>query len=589
MSSLTSYLAKKGAVNPARLQKALLNQAIKGGSTSLSLLEVEAISDERLVEMTGKFFRLSTITIAGCLSADPDVVALLPAARCEDLGILAVDRDGDGIVVACVEPPSGTALELLERDAPDKLTFVIASPVGMALALALHLDLGLDPRILAIVRRDGPLELEGIGEKVAGALDALLGRAESTPEPEEEEDDDDDWEEDEDEEDEEDDETEEEDDEWEEDEDEVDEPPAEGRSSLVGKYIIVNRIGARKRLPSVQVDVPESTREPVQAEERRLEEDDSTDVTFTDGSLRASRDTRPGRPSSVPPPPAEPKRTPSVTRTRPESVPAAILKEVVQEYLEDDFTPPRRAGKPRLQVRPEPVPEPAAPKAEDVRVTRTVAVTPQPTEPVRVETPREEPPPERPKPETKTLHGMAVLDGIRSAPEGAVQGYSVDVPEILSLSEVLAEIEESESAAEVTDVVHRYALQFFDFVLMMRYRRGRFELAGVSSRGWSWPLDRLPTQIMGYDQLPESVRKVGQPHLGPVDEDGKIAEVIRAVGRPLPANGMLMPISLKGRAIVLLYGDNGERATSFDEVHDLFHATWVATNTLLALLEERRK
>jgi hypothetical protein len=255
---------------------------------------------------------------------------------------------------------------------------------------------------------------------------------------------------------------------------------------------------------------------------------------------------------------------------------------VVEEYLEDGFRPSRRPPTPR------PEPEEPVRKPDGVTVTRTVNVTPPPAQTVDVER-AEEPEPARRKPVTQTLHGMRVLDDLKTAPEGAVQGYSVEVPEILSLSDALAEIETSQNAGEVTDVVHRYALQFFDFVIMMRYRRGRFELAGASTRGWAWPLDELPRQVMGYDQLPESVRKVGQPHLGPVEEDGTIAEIIRKVGRPIPANGMLMPISLKGRAIVMIYGDNGDRATAFDEVHDLFHATWVATNTLLSLLEDRRK
>ena len=176
MSSLTSYLAKKGAVNPARLQKALLNQAINGGSTSLSLLEVEAISEEQLVEMTGKFFHLSTMGLSDCLSVDPDLVRSLTRTRCEDLGLAACGREEGGLLVACVEPPSGTALGLLERDAPGKLTFVIASPVAVALTLALHHGVDLDPRIAALVRRDGPLELEGVDEGMRAALEAEAAR-----------------------------------------------------------------------------------------------------------------------------------------------------------------------------------------------------------------------------------------------------------------------------------------------------------------------------------------------------------------------------------------------------------------------------
>lgn len=579
MSSLTSYLAKKGAVTPPRLQKALLNQAIKGGSTSLSLLEVGAIEEDRLVEMTGKFHRLSTVGTAACLGADPDLVRSLPRTRCGDHMIVAVRREEHVIVMACVEPPARTILSLMEKDLGGRIRLVIASPVAVALALALHHGVALDPRVAAMARSLGE-EALGLGllpDKLAERARAVIAE-EPAAEPEPEVD---------------------EPDEEEERIDDGGEVPASdpGRSSMVGKYIIVNRIGARRRRPSV------ASKRPGELDEDRPEgRAGSTEVTFTDGSVKASDETRPKRPSSRPPPP--PKRP-----SKGDSVPPAVLTEVLDDYLESDVRPPPRIRAERLTT-PSRIEAPArqdgalrqAPRQvrdeaqDEVKVTRTVALTPEPGEPVKpdrspepVEGPPEQEPARQGRPSMKTLPGVAVVEGMAEARDGEVQGYSVEVPELKSLSEVLVEIEEAEKAGDITDAVHNYALQFFDFILMLKYRRGRFELAAASSRGWAWPLEKLPSQVMGYDQIPETIRKMGQPFLGPVDPDGAIAGIIRAVGRPLPANGMLMPISVKGRAIVILYGDNAERATTFEEVHDLFHSTWVATNCLLALLEERRR
>jgi hypothetical protein len=449
--------------------------------------------------------------------------------------IVAVRREEHVIVMACVEPPTRTILSLMEKDVGGRIRLVIASPVAVALSLALHHGVALDPRVAAMARSFGE-EALGLGllpEKLAERARAVIAEEPAAePEPEV--------------------------DEPEEEEERIDgEVPASapGRSSMVGKYIIVNRIGARRRRPSV------ASKRPGELDEDRPEgRAGSTEVTFTDGSVKASDETRPKRPSSQPPPPP---RRPS----KGDSVPPAVLTEVLDDYLESDVRPPPRIRAERLTT-----------------PSRIEGPRPEP-----VEGPQEQEPAGQGRPSMKTLPGVAVVEGIAEAKDGVVQGYSVEVPELKSLSEVLVEIEEAEKAGDITDAVHNYALQFFDFILMLKYRRGRFELAAASSRGWAWPLEKLPSELMGYDQLPETIRKMGQPFLGPVDPDGAIAGIIRAVGRPLPANGMLMPISVKGRAIVILYGDNAGRATTFEEVHDLFHSTWVATNCLLALLEERRR
>ena len=568
MSSLTSYLAKKGVVDSAMLQKALLNQAIRGGSPSMNLLEIGAIDERTLIEMICKFHRLSPVTTAECLGADPEMARLIPKSRSEKLGITAIRRDGSTLVVACVEPPHRTEQLLLERDV-GKFKLVAASPVAVALSCALHHGSNLDPRAarLALDAGEESLGLGSLPADVAARVRDLLARSASKemaqppgagPAPAAEE---------------------QEEGGWEDDVEEVAEEPRP-RESIVGKYIIINRIGARPRRPSFRPSALPPRQEPAAPERVELEQAPlSTDITFTDGSLKASEDSRPRRPSSPPPAPREP-----APRARADSRPPAVLTEVLDDYLSE-----KRSAPSPVRVGPyvHPVATPREPMA---RASRPPEAPPAPVTVVRPISVAGAPRPAGGDArEEASSAGAAVMEAIRKSPAEVVPGYPVEVDRLLSLPEVLEAIETTDRASDITDVVQRFALQYFDVVLVLRYRKGRFEVSAACSRGWAWPVEKLPVRVMGYDQLPETIRKMGQPYLGPLETGGRMAEILASLGRPLSPSAIMFPIAIKGRAVVVIYGDNGERPCSFEEVNDLFHATWVATNRLLALLEERKR
>jgi hypothetical protein len=115
MSSLTSYLAKKGAVEPGALQRVLLNQAIRGGGIGVNLLEASAIEEHRLVELTSRFHRLPGVHTPECLAADPDVVTSLSAGEATELAAVPVRRSEGEVLLACVEPLGRSELVSLER------------------------------------------------------------------------------------------------------------------------------------------------------------------------------------------------------------------------------------------------------------------------------------------------------------------------------------------------------------------------------------------------------------------------------------------------------------------------------------------
>lgn len=564
MSSLTSYLAKKGAVDPAALQKVLLNQAIKGGGIGVNLLEAEAIEEELLVRLSARFHRLPEMDVHQCLAADASVVTSIPEHLCVGLSVVPVRRENDQLVVACLEPLTRSDLASLQRSAGCRVKLVITSPLVVPLLISVHHDVPLDARIAQILRSRGlaALRLDELDPRVAGRIQGLLHRHLAAPErsSDEEEPSSDDWDD-------------LDDSEDIEDASEEDAQDGEQRDSVVGKYIIINRIGTRRRKPSIAMRPeprvePPASHSPGPAPEPIPEPEPAPEPE------------PPGRRSSAPPPP------------RRSSVPPAVLKEVVEEYLEGDLSSPPPVKAP--QVQEEQAHQEPSPSGEGLRADRTIAVgeasagdTRFVEKHVQADGSGAGPAQKRTRrPAMKTLPGVRLQDLAEG--EATLQGYSVEVPELVSLPEVLQAIEGASRAAEIIDVLHRYALQFFDLVMVLMYKRGRFEVTALSSRGWAWPVNQLPDRFMGYDQLPDTIQKLGQPHLGPVEPEGKIAGFLQTIGRPVPPRAILMPVTLKGRAIVVIYGDNGNKPVAFDEAHDLFHATWVATNSLMDLLKQSR-
>ncbi len=598
MSSLTSYLAKKGAVDPRVLQQVLLNQAIRGGGIGLNLLEAMAIDEGRLVELSGKFYRLPAMTTGECLASDGAVVRSLPRQLCVELDIVPVRREEGELLVACLEPLSRSDMASVERAAGCRVRLTLVSPLALPLIVAWHHDVPLDARVARVLASRGKdrLAVSGVLPEIASRIEELIasaaGPAENSGDADEAVSSDDDWSD-------------------LDDLEDLDEPvpeepePRSERDSIVGKYIIINRIGTRRRRPSihapaVKVSMPPKADEPATeappAETKPVE----AEITFATGDVKASSDTRPHRPSrpplqshgSVPPP------------RRQSSVPPAVLAEVLQDYLQSDVSPPLPVMLTDTRSNGEGAPLPGrkdtgagldGPTTQDqFLVGRTISVGTVPeaqthfiekhSDDMGRDARRRSKPSRQ---ELGTLPGIKLEDlGVLMRPP--IQGYAVDVPELVSLQEILLAVEGAAKANDVIDVLHRYALQFFDFVMLMRYRKGRFEVTALSSRGWAWPVQELADRFMGYDQLPDTIRKLGQPHLGPVIADSRIAAFLGAIGRPLPANAIMMPITLKGRAIVVIYGDNGNNPVAFDEAHDLFHATWVATNSLLGLLDQKR-
>jgi hypothetical protein len=89
--------------------------------------------------------------------------------------------------------------------------------------------------------------------------------------------------------------------------------------------------------------------------------------------------------------------------------------------------------------------------------------------------------------------------------------------------------------------------------------------------------------------LPSTVRNAAQPSLAAVPPDGPLADLLRELFVELPYNALFLPITVGSRVVAVLYGDNREAATPFDNVRELFHLAWAAGTRLGDLVRRRRR
>ncbi len=169
------------------------------------------------------------------------------------------------------------------------------------------------------------------------------------------------------------------------------------------------------------------------------------------------------------------------------------------------------------------------------------------------------------------------------------RGFPVPMMGMLTMSEVLRKIERASNATEVIDAIHDYATQFFAFVMMFRYRKGRFELSRSSARGWGFSVDEMSVRHMYSSSLPESIIKFARPCIYPVPEGHVFEKVLTACDRTGVDSLTLIPVSVKERVVVLVCGEKESGETKFDDISDLFHTAWMASNKLLSFIIDRKR
>lgn len=509
MKSLTSFFVYKGTVSPRVLQEVLLNQTIKGGGIGINLLEMKAMTEMTLVQMTGQFHRLLVVALQDLISVPDSVIGLISRDLVVRLKTLPFDVEGENVYIACFQPPVKKD-EMMIRNITGKIPrFFIASPLSIAVAHWIHYGVEISQRNAKIIERINREEnaiLDDIIDKVDESKRAHLmaviekrwdvfpridekretlvefseeeERKKGEIEPR-----------------------------WAEESDEE-----EDTDEIFSKYIVINRIGVRPRRHSGLFIKSSTDEEGVKPETEALEKEEPADVSAMQAEeipASAPEEVSPPQPEEVSPPQPE-----EVSRARPDEVPPTQYIEVMERKKSQIVT-------------------------EEARTT--------------------------------------------------IQGYPIPIMGMLTMTEVLAKIEAAGGASDVIDAVHDYATQFFDFVMMYRYRKGRFELTMASSKGWGYNTDEFSTKYLYSANLPEPIVSLARPCNIIVEEDHPFGKVLAECGRGLPPSAILIPVSVQNRVVVVIYGDNAEQGVVLDDIKDLFHAAWMASNKLLSFIIEKKK
>jgi len=89
--------------------------------------------------------------------------------------------------------------------------------------------------------------------------------------------------------------------------------------------------------------------------------------------------------------------------------------------------------------------------------------------------------------------------------------------------------------------------------------------------------------------LPQVVHGAAQPLLTRIEENTPLAAFVTELFGGLPRNALFLPVVVGHRVVAILYGDNRDATTSFEQVRDFFHLAWAAGERLAKLARERRR
>jgi hypothetical protein len=178
---------------------------------------------------------------------------------------------------------------------------------------------------------------------------------------------------------------------------------------------------------------------------------------------------------------------------------------------------------------------------------------------------------------------------LQESPLAAAFAEAVDAPSL-----TLADGLEALKAAADRDVV---------FETLCLVGRGQFAFSALFSvqgdvatarialgAGWA---DRAALAGASVDlAAPSSLRTVVQtaaPFIGRVGEDAALGDILQRLGRPAPLHAALVPVTLRGRTVAIVYLDDGGRVLDADELVSAIQVSAEASNAFLRLIKAAKR
>ncbi len=161
-------------------------------------------------------------------------------------------------------------------------------------------------------------------------------------------------------------------------------------------------------------------------------------------------------------------------------------------------------------------------------------------------------------------HRRAVVPAVPPPPEPALER-----PRRLSFSEATSEIRAVESRDGILQVFFDFARQAFDFSALFLVHGGLVQGRVAARRGGPViDIERASFSLDGGGMF-RTVHETRGVHLGPPGEAPEDVELLAQLGRQRPSNCAVIPVSLRQRIVLMLYGDSGKRGVRANRVAKL--------------------
>ncbi|MCK9461727.1 MAG: hypothetical protein M0R80_19020 [Proteobacteria bacterium] len=281
-------------------------------------------------------------------------------------------------------------------------------------------------------------------------------------------------------------------------------------------------------------------------------------------------------------------RVPMSSRT------AALQRKLVPGFSADvppDATPTVSAppaapapAEPEPEPAPEPEPEPAPPAAKEVR---------QSTQRIVIESIKE-----RPRSLDTTM--KIVTGAAREPAVQLVRENTLEVPlapppapppppaaeprKLISFSEASELLREAEDRDAILSLLMAFSSQAFEFTALFVVQDNAAQGRMATVRGKAPHSLETVAVPLGEPGVFESVQRTRGYHLGPIGEAAADRRALSDMGREVPRGCALIPVVVRDRVVLMLYGDSGAtgvRANRIARIAEFGHLVAAAFERLL--------
>ncbi len=151
------------------------------------------------------------------------------------------------------------------------------------------------------------------------------------------------------------------------------------------------------------------------------------------------------------------------------------------------------------------------------------------------------------------------------------------------------ELKEAKSAKEVLRLWLDFSAQFFEYAAIFTIQG---EMAGGQGSRGMGPNSDYVSRIgipMDFPSVLADARRLGRWNLATLGPDGMNATFARDLQRGLGRKVFTTPVMLRGRAVALLYGDQGDADVQLEQVGEVVAITPVIERALGRMLLSRKK